>query len=607
RSHIVIGSYLAHREEFDEAKKHYEAAIRVAGGIPGGGVTAQCLQMLSRLESNRENHDAAIDLAKKAVEAARRIPQTRPQVGTGLSLVMALAKAGKYKQAFGVLQAVSRIPHAHDDPTFSIAFRANEASLQLELGKTDVAAKIVRELVAETTTFHHGLGAELAAATRSNLWYLFDTGVGIAQRTNDPKLLFTYQEKGRAAVLLESLGGANRVRLAIVPSEVREEFERSQYGYRNSQVRVKEAKRAGLLKVARERRKEVEVARRRMLDALEAIERETAQAKELIRPAVPDLDSVRAGLAPDAALVSYSVIGLYSCALVATRDSARIVSVPVRKVVAEQIDAARLAESDADVSASIAALHKSLIAPLALDKKFKRVILSPNAPVAQVPFCALMPDRQIIYIPSMATSRELGSSKRAAGSKVLALGDPKYTGSWKPLPHTRAEAEAIGDVVLLGGDANRTALNDALGKQKSWRAVHFACHGIVDLESPSLSGLALTDGRLTYFDILQMEIPCDLVALSACETGRGKTVRNEGVFGLTRAFMAAGAKRVLVSLWPVEDEATQVLMKEFYRHWRTGKVSPGDALHRAQAHVRGRKKWSHPAYWAAWQLWGAHQ
>ena len=105
-----------------------------------------------------------------------------------------------------------------------------------------------------------------------------------------------------------------------------------------------------------------------------------------------------------------------------------------------------------------------------------------------------------------------------------------------------------------------------------------------------------------------MKIPADLVVLSACETARGKIYRAEGVIGFTRAFMMAGAPRVIVSLWKVDDEATKALMVKFYELWNPKDGSRGlptaTALKRAQGYVAGHEKWEHPYYWAAWQLWG---
>ena len=124
-----------------------------------------------------------------------------------------------------------------------------------------------------------------------------------------------------------------------------------------------------------------------------------------------------------------------------------------------------------------------------------------------------------------------------------------------------------------------------------------------------LSSLALTpgggqDGFLTTLEVFRMKIAADLVVLSACETGKGKVYKSEGIVGFTRAFMFAGAPRVIVSLWKVDDDATRALMTKFYELWKPGGMSTAGALKKAQEFVRGHKKWEHPYYWAAWQLWG---
>ena len=108
-------------------------------------------------------------------------------------------------------------------------------------------------------------------------------------------------------------------------------------------------------------------------------------------------------------------------------------------------------------------------------------------------------------------------------------------------------------------------------------------------------------------ELLRMRIPADLAVLSAAETGKGKIVKGEGIVGLTRAFMFAGAPRVICSLWKVDDEATQALMIKFYELWNPKEgqgLGAAAALKEAQAFIRGQDKWKHPYYWAAWVLWG---
>jgi CHAT domain-containing protein len=104
-----------------------------------------------------------------------------------------------------------------------------------------------------------------------------------------------------------------------------------------------------------------------------------------------------------------------------------------------------------------------------------------------------------------------------------------------------------------------------------------------------------------------MRISADLAVLSACETAKGKVVQGEGIVGLTRAFMYAGAPRVLCSLWKVDDAATKALMVRFYELWNpaTGEGLPAaEALRKAQDFIRSQVRWKDPRYWAAWVLWG---
>jgi CHAT domain-containing protein len=245
-----------------------------------------------------------------------------------------------------------------------------------------------------------------------------------------------------------------------------------------------------------------------------------------------------------------------------------------------------------------------------------------------VPFCLLFPGREVVSTPSGTTLRLLKEARAEPGLGVLAFGDPDYRtrvdgtalrvrgGTMTRLtrlPATRMEVEAIADVGITGKAATETGLPAAIRKRKRWRAVHFACHGLVDPERPMLSALALTadeenDGFLTALEIFRTKVPADLVVLSACESGRGRIYKTEGVVGLARAFMFAGSRRVLCSLWKVDDEATRALMVKFYELWNPkdgGKgLGAAAALKKAQEHVRGHEKWKHPHYWAAWVLWG---
>jgi CHAT domain-containing protein len=187
------------------------------------------------------------------------------------------------------------------------------------------------------------------------------------------------------------------------------------------------------------------------------------------------------------------------------------------------------------------------------------------------------------------------------------------------LPFTRREAESIfslapatGRKETLDFDANRAAAtSEDLGQ---YRFVHFATHGFLNSLHPELSGLVFSlvdregkdqDGFLPALEVYNLKLPVDLVVLSGCRTGLGKDVKGEGLVGLTRGFMYAGAARVLVSLWDVDDEATAALMTRFYEGM-LGKrhLSAAAALRAAQISIAKEERWRSPYYWAAFILQG---
>ncbi|MBZ5536634.1 MAG: CHAT domain-containing protein [Acidobacteriia bacterium] len=187
------------------------------------------------------------------------------------------------------------------------------------------------------------------------------------------------------------------------------------------------------------------------------------------------------------------------------------------------------------------------------------------------------------------------------------------------LPFARREAEAILDRVPkdqrkadLDFEANLAA---AKGPELSrYRIVHFATHGLLNSVHPELSGLVLSlvnrqgqpqDGFLRLNEIYNLDLPADLVVLSACQTGLGKEIKGEGLIGLTRGFMYAGAARVMASLWKVDDRATGELMARFYDAMLGEQhLTPAAALRKAQMSLWKEKQWASPYYWAAFTLQG---
>ncbi|MCI0352562.1 MAG: CHAT domain-containing protein [Acidobacteriales bacterium] len=197
-------------------------------------------------------------------------------------------------------------------------------------------------------------------------------------------------------------------------------------------------------------------------------------------------------------------------------------------------------------------------------------------------------------------------------------------GRW-PLPRllgTRREARAI--LSLAPAQKSRQAIDFEASRETAtggdlsqYRIVHFATHGLINNRHPELSGLVLSlvdkqgraqNGFLRLNEIYNLRLPAELVVLSACQTGLGKEVRGEGFIGLTRGFMYAGARRLMSSLWQVDDAATSELMGRFYRGMLGDqRLSPASALRAAQIGMWKQKGWQSPYYWAAFALQGEWQ
>lgn len=190
--------------------------------------------------------------------------------------------------------------------------------------------------------------------------------------------------------------------------------------------------------------------------------------------------------------------------------------------------------------------------------------------------------------------------------------------SFPRLASSLREAKAISALVpadqlflALGFQASRAAvLRPELAQ---YRNLHFATHGVLDSRHPELSKLVLSlydergnpqDGFLRLNDVYNLRLDADLVVLSACQTALGQEVRGEGLIGLTRGFMYAGAARVLASLWSVEDRATADLMGDFYRGMLRQGLSPAAALRKAQLEMAKDPTRKSPYYWAGFSLQG---
>ena len=302
----------------------------------------------------------------------------------------------------------------------------------------------------------------------------------------------------------------------------------------------------------------------------------------------------------------------------------------------------RLARAVRSGEGAAHALSQVLLAPLRGHLAAPRLMVVVGGSLDNVPFAALYqpgaPARlverhRLAMLPSAAALLAMRRrARRPSDGRVLILADPVLDAAdpreahpaapggrerFARLRFSRIEARRIA---ALAPDSTDLALDFAASRAtltgpaaRSARILHIASHGILDQDDPDLSGVVLSlvdreghplDGLIRLHELYDLDLAADLVVVSACQTALGRSIRGEGLIGLSRGFLYAGARRVVASLWRVHDRGTSVLMERFYRGLLGDGLSPAAALRRAQLSMMAEPRWSAPYYWAAFVLEG---
>lgn len=401
------------------------------------------------------------------------------------------------------------------------------------------------------------------------------------------------------------------------------------------------------------------------LDRMELdIRRRSPRYADLLHPEPLDGRTLQALLGDDTLLLEYALGDDRSYLWAVSSEGVGVHELPPRAALDA---AARTAHAELSVfdphggavrDEALARLAAWVLGPVASRLDERRVVVVADGALHYVPFAALpeppgagrageplLVGREVLHLPSVSTLALLRRERRdrPPAQHVLAVladpvfqpDDPRVVGDREPapvearldpsrgetfvrLPATRREADALTELVeprnvwtALGFEADRRAvLGDGLA---GFRFVHFATHGVIDASRPELSGLLLSrydaegrlrEGFLSLNDIYGLDLTADLVVLSGCETALGPTIYGEGLVGLTRGFLHAGASRVLASLWRVQDRATAELMARLYRGLLADGLPPGEALRAAQLEIRRERRWRDPYFWAPFVLQG---
>lgn len=396
-------------------------------------------------------------------------------------------------------------------------------------------------------------------------------------------------------------------------------------------------------------------ARRALHETYETLARAEARAARHAGRNAPvrqptTLARLRAALDPDVALLAYTLGPEGVVGMVVTSDGARVERHGDTPAARQLLSRWRqLASTPRGPEAKLAArLYDTFVRPFEAHVASRsRWIVLPDGAMSGVPIDAwirthdgtserVIESHTVTYAHGheILEALTLRQAQRGDGLGVVALGDPTHPladaaapGDWQvvaalgrgglrmpPLPSSGTEARSVA---ALYPEAQRTLLLEDEARRATWLqaverldrpldCVHLACHGLLDDRLPSLSGLVFAGGEMLTAERLQAtRVPADLVVLSACQSGGGTVAAGEGLLGLTRAFLGAGATRVLCTTWQVADASTAELMLDFHRARIERRLDDAAALRAARLAAMQEPATAHPYFWAGFQLWGA--
>ena len=400
------------------------------------------------------------------------------------------------------------------------------------------------------------------------------------------------------------------------------------------------------------------------LDNLDAeIRRQNPRYAELTHPGAVSLEEIQSLLDSGTLLLEYSLGRERGYLWAVDAKGLRSFILPGREKIESAARAFQQAVSTPGGEDNRARIGRTLsgmiLGPVAGELGDRRLAIVPDGALGYIPFDVLpepgqsnpvLARHEVVELPSasvLAAERRELARRPPAGKLAMVIADPVFqpedprvakSGPKIPavaptaserrsggetfllsrLRFSRQEAQAIASLAPPGAVTTKldfAADRDLVlsGRLRDFRYIHFATHGVFDAERPELSGLALSrvdrdgkprEGFLGLRDVYDLDLSADLVVLSGCQTALGKEIRGEGLLGLTRGFLYAGAPRVVASLWWIDDRATAALMAAFYRGlWSEG-LRPAAALRKARLSLMRQHRFRDPSYWGAFVLQG---
>jgi CHAT domain-containing protein/tetratricopeptide (TPR) repeat protein len=586
----------------DDALRAYEEALPIFIRLGESREQARCLGNLGRLEAGTRD-TAAIGHFDRAVELFRTLGDS-PNLAWALEgKAWVLRRSGNLEAARGLMEEALDAVERHRFSQASFNTRAEFFSTRQN------SYDFLIDLLMEMGRKADALEVSERSLARSLLDGLAAGGTSFQPGGADPKLRASEREIEQEIDWLVS----RQTRLSQDPSATPEQL------------------------------RDVETELGRRWDDLDRV-RAGLRASDPRYAALTQPEPWKAGdvqrrlLDRDTLLLEYRLGKERSYLWAVTPDSLETFELPGQAEVEQAVRPAcdltarsRIRKAEISAGPQLAKVSRLLLGPVAPLLPGKRLLVVGDGILQNLPFAALpepgsgeplIARHEIVSLPSVSVLgvlRQEAARRPPAPKTLWVLANPDFGPAIEPLPYTGDEAAAILALVPPAESfavQRRQAVRAAVlgAPLRDYRILHFATHGLFAATEPGGGRLVLAQigpggrpepyGFLYLADVYELSLRADLVVLSACQSALGREVRGEGMMGMTRGFFYAGAERVLVSLWNVNDRASVELMRRFYQELLKEGLSPAAALRKAQNEIRRTKGWEAPYYWAGFTLQG---
>ena len=608
RARAWIGQVYENSGQLDEARAAYKEALQTFDGLSDRVNQSATLFALGRLELKSGNYDAAESLLRQSIDATENM--RRMSTSRDLTAGFSATVHDRYEQ---YIQCLMRNDRGSSSSRATLAFETSESARGRSL-------------------------AELLRVTDTNL--LSNVDPELSKQETSLRQLLRVKEDERVSLLARS-DEEQKDRLKNLDAEL----ERLGTEYKNVLANIS-ARYPAYEQITQPHGWDLRRIQEEVIGDEDTVLLEYLLGSERSYVWVVTRSGITSHELPSREVISNKVQSLYN-----------LLKEPAKPETENQLDQ------------TARELAQMILLPAAADLNKKQIIVAADDALNYIPFQILpvnseplVVQHEVINVPSASILGELRkeAGRRGVRTKALAVfGNPIFAApnaqpdNTKQLTATQASVDQLKHATrsieldrdtlefstfdrLFYSAREIANLRDVATEEQTFAAsdydatreqllsmdftpyaiLHFATHGWLDPERPENSKLVLStitrDGRTVngfvgLQDIYSLRAPVDLVVLSACRTGLGKDIRGEGLVGLTRGFMYAGATSVVASLWNVEDEATAELMRRFYVEMLKNGKTPAEALRAAQNSIRQVPEWSAPHYWAGFTLQGEYR